>query len=38
MKCVNCDVWLKLYIDEGSYLGAKQTNLIILDEQDLGEV
>lgn len=37
-QCEYCGVWLKLDIDESSYLGAKQTNLIMLDEQDLDEV
>lgn len=37
-QCEHCDTWLELEIDEGTYLGAKQTALRIVDDQDLGEV
>ena len=37
-QCEHCKTWLELEIDEGTYLGAKQTALRIVDDQDLGEV
>lgn len=34
-QCDNCNQWLKLDLDEGTYEGAVKRTLVMLDEEDL---